>query len=190
APSHAADIFATWATPTTGTLNGVNFTVTGFTGFPSLFSANLSGANYSAAPGSASQQSVSYAVSNNWTISFASPISNLNLYGIFWRGTGASSGGGGVTTSYTFNQPITIASGMAGATAVGNLLTMPGNAFQNGILNFGAPVTTLSVTTNADSPSGQVLTLSTTVVSSAPEPGTLALLALGGVAVWVKRRRS
>ena len=58
-----AQTFANWATPTSGNLGGVNFTVTGFAN-GSVGNYNLSGASYSAAPGSASQQSANYGASS------------------------------------------------------------------------------------------------------------------------------
>ncbi|WP_394796228.1 PEP-CTERM sorting domain-containing protein [Armatimonas sp.] len=180
-----AQTFANWTSSTLGNLGGVNFGVSGFNN-PTLVAYDLSGASYSAAPGSASQQSLDYSTSSSWTVTFASPISNLNLYSAFWRGTLS---GGPNPTTYTFNQPISVASGMAGATVVGNLLTVPDSGFASGILNFASPVTTLSVTTSGTFGQVQALNFSTSVSSSAPEPGTLALLALGMVGGIVARRR-
>ncbi|WP_309712023.1 PEP-CTERM sorting domain-containing protein [Armatimonas sp.] len=183
-----AQTFANWATSTSGNLGGVNIGVSGFNN-PTLVAYDLSGASYSAAPGSASQQSLDYSTSSSWTVTFASPISNLNLYIVSWRG---NLSGGPNPTTYTFNQTISVASGMAGATVAGNLLTVPDSglaSLASGILNFASPVTTLSVTTSGTFGQVQALNFSTSVSSSAPEPGTLAFLALGGTLVLVRRRR-
>lgn len=89
-----AQIGAIWdASATSGTLDGISFTVTGF-GNPALNNADLSSSDYSAAPLNSNQQLISYANESNWTITFDSPIKNLRLYISSWRrGSGVNSSG-------------------------------------------------------------------------------------------------
>ena len=55
----------------------------------SLVAFDLSGADYAAAPLSAATQTVEYPSDNNWTYAnFGTPISNLRLYAVYWRGMG------------------------------------------------------------------------------------------------------
>ena len=120
---------------------GINFGIS---------TSDLSGADYAAAPLSASQERLEYGAAAEWTVTFDAPVSDLLLYTDAWRGGGA---GGPSTPTYTFDQPFTIESGLAGATVVGNAIEMPRPAQHSGIIRFSGPVTSLTVTTNATSTS-------------------------------------
>lgn len=135
APTMAAAIGVDWTTPTTGDLDGTSVTLSNIN-IPNFFTTDLSGSDYSAAPLSTSQQTVAYDQNSDWTTTFSSSVSNLLLYGVFWRGG----------NTITFDQSFTIASGFAGATVAGNSITLPGsvNTFSNGIIEFTGPVSSLS----------------------------------------------
>lgn len=138
-----------------GTMCNTSVSVTPvFDGPPST--NDLSGPGYSGAPLSAVQELLGYAAPTDWTATFDPPVSGLLLYATFWRGAGAL---GPDPTSYTFDQPFTILSGFSGASVVGATLLAPHDQFHSGILMFTEPVTTLSVTSNAESTgAGQLMT--------------------------------
>ncbi|WP_228062050.1 PEP-CTERM sorting domain-containing protein [Coleofasciculus sp. LEGE 07081] len=163
APTMAATVGVNWATPTMGELNGVDVN---FSAGVQFFSTDLSGSNYAAAPLSSSQQTTSYRVSSDWTATFSSPVSDLLLYPVFWRGT--FSGADPVT--YAFDQPFTILSGLGAATVSGNTLSVPGSSFHNGVIQFNDPVSSLSVTTNATGTSFQPLTFGVEMNNTPPQP--------------------
>ena len=74
-----AQISAIWTTATTGTLNGVSFTVTSVGG-PSTSTWDFDGPEFVSAPLTSSEPALDYQGESDWTITFASPISNLLLY--------------------------------------------------------------------------------------------------------------
>jgi hypothetical protein len=90
---------AIWITPTTGTLNGVSFVLSNSQS-SSTSVWDLSNSDFSAAPLSVTQNLTEIAVSDDWTITFASPITNLRLYSKYWR-----------AADYTFNNAFSILSG-------------------------------------------------------------------------------
>lgn len=173
----AGAIAAVWTTPGTGTLNGVGFTFTGLNG-PGFFPTNLSGGNYSYAPLSNNQQTLSYAVGSNWTVTFNSPISTLDLYAVFWRGP----------ANYTFSQAFAIELGLVGVSAVGNTLSTT-STFSSGILEL-TNVTTLSVNSSLGGASNQALTFSApSAPASVPEPAPLLVLSAGLLGLGTMRRK-
>ncbi len=184
-PARATTTFASWSSTTAATLgsNSLTFNSTEPTGL-SLFSADLSGGNFSAAPGSSSQQALNYDENDPWSVTFNTTQPELMLDVVEWRGNGS-----GGTSTYTFNQPFTILSGLSAATVSGNTLTVPNSFinFYSGILEF-SNVSTLSVTANTTSVSGIGLTFSTT--TPVPEPATFALAGLGAAAMLFLRRRT
>jgi hypothetical protein len=175
--SRGGQVGASFSTASAGTLNGNAFAVTGFAD-QFLTSSDLSGSNYSAAPLSSDQQITTYDASGNWTVTFASPITNLLLYDVFWRGNNS---GGPDPTIYTFSQPFSRLSGLTNALISGNTIGIPlASNFGSGILQFSGTFTTLSVTTTATTSSNQGLTFGLIVPNAIPEPSTLLL---GGLAL-------
>jgi hypothetical protein len=175
--SQAQISFANWTSNTTGTLGGVNFTMTGLTVSFIGSTYDLSGSEYSAAPGSTMQESLDYQGDSSWTVTFDSPVNDLNVYSIFWR-----------TNGYTLDKSFAIASGMSNTTTLGNTITT-NDGFTNGIIRIPGSTSSLTVSVPGGN-SFQALNFSLGSASSAaPEPGTLALLALGGGLVIIKRRR-
>ena len=175
--SQAQVSFANWTSATTGTLGGVNFTMTGLTS-PFIGSTyDLSGSEYSAAPGSTMQESLDYQGGSSWTVTFASPVNDLNVYSVFWRPNG-----------YTLDKSFAIASGMSNTTTLVNTITT-NDSFTNGIIRIPGSISSLTVSASGPDSSFQALNFSLGSAAAAPEPGTLALLALGGTLVIVKRRR-
>jgi len=166
APTMATTIGTNWASPTMGELNGVDVTFSD--GNRIFFPTDLSGSDYAAAPFSSPQQTVAYGVNSDWTATFSSPVSDLLLYSSFWRGT--FSGTDPDPTTYTFNQPFTILSGFGAATVSGNTLSVPGSGFQDGIIQFTSPVSSLSVETNATGSREQGLTFGVEMDDTPPQP--------------------
>ena len=152
----------------TGDLDGISVSISPV--FDPTAMNDFSGADFSGAPLSASQERVGYAAATEWTATFGSGVSDLLLYAIFWRGASA---GGPDPVSYTFDQPFTILSGFANATIDGNTLKIPITGFQSGILKFAGPITSLSVTTSATSTgAGQGMTFGVAAIDSICEPRT------------------
>ena len=172
----AAPVIANWTNSTTGSLAGVNFTTSGFGGpFLGLISRSYLGPNFSGGP-FFTAQALQYSATDNWTITFASPLSNLQVYVDVWRGdynTGINDG----VSLYAFNRPFAILSGMTGASITGNTLQLPDAGdftFYNGIISFTGPVTSLSVSATAFNNSGQILTFATNTTT--PEPSSVGLV--------------
>lgn len=170
-PAQGQPIAAQWLTRTSGTLNGVGFT-TNAPGF-SLFSTDLSGPNYAAAP-LGPQQLLQYSAIDPLTITFDAPVANLRMYAAFWRGpyTGQSD----PPTTYSFSQAFSLVSGFSGIVPVGNSFVAPSTSFHSGIIAFTDPVTSLTVTsTGATNRNAQGMTLGT-AVATVPEPPAYLLL--------------
>lgn len=128
-----------------------------------------------------------------WSVSFSSAVRNLLLYVAVW--------GDNSIATYTFDAPFTFRSGLQGATAFGDTLSVPGSGFDGdgvayGIIEFTGPLSSLSLlaTTVSDhgSGAGEVLTLAyDDIPASAPEPGTVWLLAASATGFFgFARRRS
>lgn len=142
--SQETQIGAVMETPTTGTLDGVSFTLTNIDS-PISFIEDLSGDSYSAAPLSNSETCWSFSEFSNWTITFDSPISNLRLYCVYWR-----------TNTALFDQPFTILPGSS------NIQNPNGNeiittSWANGIIEFTNPITVLNLSTS--SPNGSAIAM-------------------------------
>jgi hypothetical protein len=139
---------AVWTSATTGTLNGVGFTISLTSPVPSigapevwitsLSTANYSTSYYSSAQLSSSQSAVIVPSGSSWQVVFDAPISNLKLY-TYWRAVGI-----GGSDTYQFDQPFSILSGSSGLTKTGNILNISG--WGQGILEFSSPITTLTLT--------------------------------------------
>ena len=136
---------AVWTSATTGTLNGVSFTLTNSSSSGDT-TWDLTTSQFSVAPLSATQSMVDYGTGDDWTVTFASPITNLKLYCKWWR-----------DADYLFDQPFSILSGATGLSNVGNTLTVSGG-WGNGILEFTGSITTLTVNSDWIGGSTQIMT--------------------------------
>jgi hypothetical protein len=135
----------------TGTLGGVPFTISNINDV-SLDDENFSLSDdsgepldYSGAPLSETQQSVTYDYDSNWSITFETPIENLRLYCKYWR-----------TFDGYFNHSFTILSGSKIQKLDNNGLRT--ESFANAIIEFSGPITTLTLNTEGGSTSSQVMT--------------------------------
>lgn len=177
-----------WTSATTGDLDGVTLTMSNLLD-NSIGTADLTGSDFSAAPLSTTTEILSYDTASNWTASFSGSISDLLLYGVFWRGIA----GGTNPVVYTFDQPFTILSGFGSAAVSGGntVLSLPGTGFHDGILQFAGSATSLSVVSSTVCPpdcSAQGLTFGLDT-NSVPEPSILSLLGLGLAGIGFARRR-
>ncbi len=172
---------AVWSSVKNGSLAGVSFTTTGFSSFFGLSSASFLDVDYGANP-LTNVTALQYGWQDNWTVSFASPITNLRLYAQSWRGIYFSTGNG--PTTYTLSQPFTILSGFTGISPFGNVFSLPGNAFFNGVIEFSGAVSSISVTSDGTNVGGQLLTFALTV----PEPESAVLFAIGLVGLTLLAR--
>jgi hypothetical protein len=125
----------------TGALGGVGVTLTGLSTSASISNFNLSGSNFSAAPGSSSQETANYQQGNDWTVNFASPVTNPLVYVVFWR----------PGSTYAFDQTPTILSGIPPATLSGKAFT-PTASFTSGIFQFTGTFSSLQVTDSVVNP--------------------------------------
>jgi len=159
---------AIWTSATTGTLNGIGFTVGAYTmssNPPSLLNSDYSTADYASNPLSATQETSYFMSGSSWTVTFNSPISNLKLY-VYWRASGI-----GGSSFYRFDQAFSIASGSTGMTNSGNDLNISG--WGKGILEFSGPITTLTLSADGTSCcSGHTMTFASGVGGIASASGT------------------
>lgn len=144
--ARAAPIAATFADGANGTLNGVDFTLTGIHGaFAS--GGNYNTSDYSFAPlSNAARLDVRPNVS--WTISFETAVTNLLVYLGDWRGIGGDPFTGD-TVFYDFSSDFVIGSGSGFTKPSANRLAVPDSGFANGVLLFTGPVLSLGVTDNS-----------------------------------------
>lgn len=188
-------VAAQWNSMTGGNLAGVGFTssfccpVGAQIPFQTLGTYSFSGAAFAPAqlPAGLAPQ---YGSNQTIDVNFDSPVNNLLLYALQWRGSYVFPGPEEPTT-YTFSQGFAILSGFVGVSPVGNTLTLPGSTattanFFSGILMFQGPVSHLRITSNRGG-SGQVMTLA--AVTTVPEPNTMALMGVGVMAIVLICRR-
>jgi len=88
---------------------------------------------------------VIFGTSDSWTAVFDPPIQNLLLYANLWRG-GLNTDG--MVLVYSFDQPVTIASGFEGASTSGGDLSVPTEGLTSGILRFSGPISSLTLSNN------------------------------------------
>jgi hypothetical protein len=174
-----------WAAPTdgsaSGTVSGVDVTLTGIAQSASLLNTDLSGADFAIAPLAVDQETVSFDASDAWTLSLSAPTDALLLYAAFWRGNAAAAN----PVEYSFTAPFTVLSGFAEASVAnaGMTLALPDTGFHNGLLLFHGPLAALTVASTAGTTSSQAMT-----VAIVPEPGAAASALVAVALLW--RRRS
>ena len=144
----AQDTFPVFTSSTTGTLDGVGFTITGLTG-ASVSNENLNGSDWANA---GSQPVVTHPNNvGSYTITFEEPVTDLMYYGYYLRGPAFSAAG---YASYDFMHPFTVLHGFTGLSVTGSVMDVSTTNFASGILRFNAPVTSFTVTGSGGSPSG------------------------------------
>jgi hypothetical protein len=174
-----------WDTATTGSADHVGVVMTGLAD-PAPTLVDLSIPAFAAAPSFALVSGLDYAAGSSWTVDFSEPVASLLIYPRFWRG---SNGSGPDPITYHFDVPFSIRSGLADASIVGNLggliLSLPGGAFHDGVVQVPGPLTSLTVTPNTATGSLQTLAMAVVPMPSArpvvwttPNSGTA-----GGVTV-------
>ena len=142
--SSFSQVGAVWTTPTTGTIDGVSFVITGTSGSTTQ-PFDLSTVDFSGAPLSASQDCLDYEGYSNVTITLSSPI-ELYFYAKYWR-----------TDTYTFSDPVTFLSG-SNLTVV-DPLTTTAVSYADGVYRVDGMVSTFTITsTNQTCCSHQVMT--------------------------------
>jgi hypothetical protein len=142
--------------------------------FVSVGGWDLSGPDFSVAPGASVQQILAYSVGSDWSATFSKPVGGLMLYAGAWR-----------SATYTFDRPFTVVSGFSGATVAGSVLTLPEPDFHNGILRFNDPVSSVSVVSSRSDIPQQALTFG---IIPVPEPATLPLAILAMFALGIGHR--
>jgi hypothetical protein len=144
---------AVWTTPTSGTLGGSSFVMSG-TMSPSIAaSVDFSGPDFSAGP-LGIVDGLNYASADTWTVTFTPAAQSPRVYGRFWRGTQ----GTGVGVVYNFSQAPVLLSGFSGATLMGTTLDCPDGVFYDGILEFSGLVSSITISSDALCCSLQTLT--------------------------------
>ena len=144
----AQDTFPVFTSSTTGTLDGVGFTITGLTG-ASVSNENLNGSDWANA---GSQPVVTHPNNvGSYTITFEEPVTDLMYYGYYLRGPAFSAAG---YASYDFTHSFTVLHGFTGLSVNGSVMDVSTTNFASGILRFNTPVTSFTVTGSGGSPSG------------------------------------
>lgn len=149
--SQAAD----WLTDTSGKLGEIDFNIIGVS-LQFVYPSDISHECFSAAPLLNNQDQMSYGSKTDWTVTFSSPIKNLRIYALGWRGDNPE----GHSITYTFSKPITVLDNYCGEgiTTTTNSITVPGNTFFNGIIQISEEITELSVESNSNYSRAQGLT--------------------------------
>jgi len=129
--------FATYSNTNSGALNGTNFTVSSLNQ-AIVSNLNLNNPNWNSVgfrPG------IEYnATSPELTITFESPVENLNFYLYFLRGTASG------YETYTFSEPFVVTHGLNGLPTTSTTIDASNFNFASGIIQFENPITTLTVT--------------------------------------------
>lgn len=196
APADAAVVAADWTSIAGGTIDGVDFSVGPFPSFfdevvtiqdlvlPAFAHAPLAGVSM-----------LTYGATDDFTITFAAPVDDLLLYVRLWRGSITT--GPDPDTTYSFDQPFSVASGLSDAIIGAGEITLPDGFFHDGILRFAGPISALRIESSATSAGAQLFTLAVGAPGSVEPPGRIPLpatapLFVGGVAglAWLRRKRS
>lgn len=182
----ASPTFATYSGSNAGSVNGVGFTMTGLSaaGYqPDIQSLNMSGSDWNNV---GAQQGRIYDANSTttFTVTFASPVSGLQMYLYYFRG---AAGGGGGYASYDFAQAFTITGGLGSPTTQsGTALNTP-SGLASGVITFTGPVTTLTVTATGSASGGdQGFTFAVVPVAVPGGAGFAAAMAAG---LGLRRRR-
>lgn len=182
----ASPTFATYSGSNAGSVNGVGFTMTGLSaaGYqPDIQSLGMTGSDWNNV---GAQQGRIYDANSTttFTVTFASPVSGLQMYLYYFRG---AAGGGGGYASYDFAQAFTITGGLGSPTTQsGTALNTP-SGFANGVITFTGPVTTLTVTATGSASGGdQGFTFAVVPVAVPGGAGFAAAMAAG---LGLRRRR-
>lgn len=128
------ELFASYTSSTSGTLDGVNFTVS------ALNNSSIQNYNYSNSDWNSvgQKQSIQYNfLSPTITITFESPVENLNFYLYYFRGSG--------DVSYTFSEDFVVIHGLGGVPTTSSSIDASNSYFASGIIQFVNPITTLTI---------------------------------------------
>ena len=129
-------LFPVFTSPTTGTINGVGFTITSIAG-AKVSTLSLNSADWGNV---GNQQGIEHQANGlPFTVTFDQPVSGLRFYGYYLRGT---SGG---YDSYDFGQNFTLESGFNGLSANGTQLDVSTTSFANGVVTFTDPLSSYTV---------------------------------------------
>ncbi|MGA0873063.1 MAG: hypothetical protein ACO3SJ_09325 [Phycisphaerales bacterium] len=182
----ASPTFATYSGSNAGSVNGVGFTMSGLAAAqyqPDIQSLGMTGSDWNNV---GAQQGRIYDANTTttFTVTFASPVSGLQMYLYYFRG---AAGGGGGYASYDFAQAFTITGGLGSPTTQsGTALNTP-SGFANGVITFTGPVTTLTVTATGSANGGdQGFTFAVVPVAVPGGAGFAAAMAAG---LGLRRRR-
>ena len=141
--SEGQSVFPVFTDASSGSVDGVGFTITGLSGATqsNLF---MGGADWNSA---GSKPGVQYSANNaSFTVTFDEPVANLSFYSYYLRGT---SGG---YDSYDFGHPFVVEHGFSGLTITGTTMDVSTTGFASGILRFTSPVTSFTVTGSGGAP--------------------------------------
>lgn len=172
-----------WSTPTSGSLGDANISMSGLSSpFLGVRTRSYTGSDFAAAQ-LPSTDALEYGASNDWTAVSDKQLPDLFLYIDSWRGSYSTNPD--PATTYTFSRPFAVLSGLIGAGIGANTLTLPDGDFYSGIIRFAGPLSSLSVDSNGQNVSGQLLTFGT---SSVPEPSAVELLLTLGALPFTRAR--
>lgn len=191
-PVFAAPVSADFFDTSSGTLNGFDFSLSGFnSGSTSQSGVDaLAGSSFIAAPLPGRVEVINHPANSEWTITFEQPVRDLRLYLDGWRGPSA---GGPIPVTYAFTEDFSILSqnGTFNEPSPGTL-TILQSTFGEAILEFDGLITMLSVTTSAEFGNGQLITFGiddSQVPNEVPLPSGLALLFTGVAGIIFMKRR-
>lgn len=187
APASASPTFATYSGSNTGSVAGVGFTMSGLSsaGFGGdIQSLNMAGSDWNSV---GSQQGRIYDGNGvtTFTVTFAAPVSGLQMYLYYFRG---GTVGGGGRNSYDFGQTFTITGGLTSPiTQSGTTLNTATANFANGVITFTGPVSSLTVTATGGPANGGDQGF--TFAAPAQVPGSAGVAAAAIVGLAARRRR-
>ena len=188
APASASPTFATYSGSNTGSVAGVGFTMSGLSsaGFGGdIQSLAMNGADWNNV---GSQQGRIYDGNGvtTFTVTFAAPVSGLQMYLYYFRG---GTGGGGGYASYDFGQAFTITGGLGSPiTQSGTTLNTSAVNFAAGVITFTGPVSSLTVTTTGGPATGGDQGFTFAAPAAVPGGAGVAVAAITGLATRRRRR--